>query len=119
MTDEKMTDKVQAAVPADTGMQPEEKSKIVYEGGGNLAGVQRKKGKGLILDDGRIEAMKEYLSPEELYQDLISRVRRYHPSDDISMIEKAYKLRLSLRIWNWIKKRLRPGSFMMWWKIPS
>ena len=92
MTDEKMTDKVQAAVPADTGMQPEEKSKIVYEGGGNLAGVQRKKGKGLILDDGRIEAMKEYLSPEELYQDLISRVRRYHPSDDISMIEKAYKI---------------------------
>lgn len=67
MTDEKMTDKVQAAVPADTVMQPEEKSKIVYEGGGNLAGVQRKKGKGLILDDGRIEAMKEYLSPEELY----------------------------------------------------
>ena len=92
MTDEKMTDKVQAAVPADTGMQPEEKSKIVYEGGGNLAGVQRKKGKGLILDDGRIEAMKENLSPEELYQDLISRVRRYHPSDDISMIEKAYKI---------------------------
>ena len=92
MTDEKMTDKVQAAVPADTVMQPEEKSKIVYEGGGNLAGVQRKKGKGLILDDGRIEAMKEYLSPEELYQDLISRVRRYHPSDDISMIEKAYKI---------------------------
>nr|WP_243003255.1 bifunctional (p)ppGpp synthetase/guanosine-3',5'-bis(diphosphate) 3'-pyrophosphohydrolase [Eisenbergiella porci] len=36
--------------------------------------------------------MKEYLSPEELYQDLISRVRRYHPSDDISMIEKAYKI---------------------------
>ena len=34
MTDEKMTDKVQAAVPADTVMQPEEKSKIVYEGGG-------------------------------------------------------------------------------------
>ena len=92
MTDEKMTDKVQAADPADTVMQPEEKSKIVYEGGGNLAGVQRKKGKGLILDDGRIEAMKEYLSPEELYQDLISRVRRYHPSDDISMIEKAYKI---------------------------
>ena len=45
-----------------------------------------------MLDDGRIEAMKEYLSPEELYQDLISRVRRYHPSDDISMIEKAYKI---------------------------
>ncbi len=46
----------------------------------------------LILDDGRIEAMKEFLSPEELYQDLIARVQKYHPSDDISLIEKAYKI---------------------------
>lgn len=44
----------------------------------------------LILDDGRIEAMDEYLSPEELYRDLIERVQKYHPSDDISLIEKAY-----------------------------
>ena len=46
----------------------------------------------LILDDGRIESMEEYLSPEELYQDLIKRVQIYHPSDDISMIEKAYHI---------------------------
>lgn len=46
----------------------------------------------LILDDGHIEAMDEYLSPEELYQDLIERVQKYHPSDDISLIEKAYKV---------------------------
>ena len=92
MTDEKITDKVQAVAPTETAVLPEEKSKIVYEGGGSLARGQRKKGRGLVLDDGRIEAMKEYLSPEELYQDLISRVRRYHPSDDISMIEKAYKI---------------------------
>ncbi|MDD3416490.1 MAG: bifunctional (p)ppGpp synthetase/guanosine-3',5'-bis(diphosphate) 3'-pyrophosphohydrolase [Lachnospiraceae bacterium] len=46
----------------------------------------------LILDDGRIQAMKEYMSPEELYQDLIVRVQKYHPSDDTSMIEKAYKI---------------------------
>ena len=44
----------------------------------------------IILDDGRIEALKEYLSPKELYDDLISRVKKYHPSDDISLIEKAY-----------------------------
>ncbi|MCR5221717.1 MAG: HD domain-containing protein, partial [Lachnospiraceae bacterium] len=44
----------------------------------------------LILDDGRIEAMDEHLSPEELYRDLIERVQKYHPSDDISLIEKAY-----------------------------
>lgn len=46
--------------------------------------------KDVIFDDGRIEALKEYLSPEELYQDLITRVQKYHPSDDISLIEKAY-----------------------------
>ncbi len=48
--------------------------------------------KEIVFDDGRIEAMKEFLSPEELYQDLIERVRKYHPSDDISLIEKAYRV---------------------------
>ncbi len=48
--------------------------------------------KELVIDDGRIEAVQEHLSPEELYRDLISRVQKYHPSDDISLIEKAYKL---------------------------
>lgn len=46
----------------------------------------------LVLDDGRIEAIREFTSPEDLYQDLIERVRKYHPSDDISMIEKAYNI---------------------------
>ena len=46
----------------------------------------------LILDDGRIEAMDEHKSPEALYQDLILRVQKYHPSDDISLIEKAYRI---------------------------
>lgn len=47
--------------------------------------------KEIVFDDGRIEAIQEYQSPEQLYQDLISRVRKYHPSDDISLIEKAYQ----------------------------
>ena len=44
----------------------------------------------LVIDDGRIEAIEEFQSPEQLYRDLILRVRKYHPSDDISLIEKAY-----------------------------
>lgn len=44
------------------------------------------------LDDGHIEKLAEYLSPEDLYKDLIERVRKYHPSDDISLIEKAYRV---------------------------
>ncbi len=46
----------------------------------------------LVFDDGRIESLGEFISPEELFKDLISRVRKYHPSDDISMIEKAYRI---------------------------
>ncbi len=45
----------------------------------------------VIIDDGRIESIEEFQSPEALYQDLISRVKKYHPSDDISLIEKAYQ----------------------------
>ena len=47
---------------------------------------------GIVFDDGRIESLAEFLPPEELYLDLIARVRKYHPSDDISLIEKAYEV---------------------------
>ena len=40
--------------------------------------------------DASVKAMKDFTSPEELYQELIASVTKYHPSDDISMIEKAY-----------------------------
>lgn len=30
--------------------------------------------------------------PDEIYEKLINRIRSYHPSDDVSMVEKAYKL---------------------------
>ena len=45
----------------------------------------------VIIDDGRIESIEEFQTPETLYEELISRVRKYHPSDDISLIEKAYQ----------------------------
>ena len=57
--------------------------------------MTEEKGKGkqeVIFDDGRIESIEEFLSPEELFQDLIERVQKYHPSADISLIEKAYKI---------------------------
>ncbi len=46
----------------------------------------------VVFDDGRIEAIEEFQSPEALYQELITRVQKYHPSDDISLIEKAYEV---------------------------
>ena len=48
--------------------------------------------RGFGIDNGRIEELGEFLSPDVLHQDLIDRVRRYHPSDDLSLIEKAYHL---------------------------
>ena len=42
------------------------------------------------FDDGKIEAIEEFQSPDSLYEGLIQRVRKYHPSDDITLIEKAY-----------------------------
>lgn len=45
-----------------------------------------------MFDDGKPNKLKEGMAPEELYQVLINRVRFYHPSDDISLIEKAYQV---------------------------
>ena len=44
----------------------------------------------VVIDNGRIEDIAEFQAPEVLYEELIKRVMRYHPSDDISLIEKAY-----------------------------
>ena len=46
----------------------------------------------VIFDDGKINESHEFINPEELYQELIQCVQKYHPSDDISMIEKAYRI---------------------------
>ena len=42
--------------------------------------------------DQEIEAPADFTSPEVLYNELIAAIRKYHPSDDISMIEKAYQI---------------------------
>lgn len=46
--------------------------------------------KDIIFDDGKINGAQEFVNPDDLYQGLIQRVQKYHPSDDISMIAKAY-----------------------------
>jgi len=43
-----------------------------------------------VFEEEAMPLVQEYTSPEELYRDLISRVHKYHPSDDITLIEKAY-----------------------------
>ena len=44
------------------------------------------------ISDGNVKTMQDFTSPQELYDELIASVHRYHPSADISMIEKAYRI---------------------------
>ena len=39
-----------------------------------------------------IKETKDFTSPEALYEELIASIRRYHPSADISLVKKAYKV---------------------------
>ena len=43
-------------------------------------------------DTGSIRTIKEFVSPEELFDELIKSIHRYHPSADTSLVEKAYKV---------------------------
>ena len=50
-----------------------------------------------LTDNGRkaervLEAPADFTEPEILFDKLIAAIHRYHPSDDISQIEKAYRI---------------------------
>ena len=56
---------------------------------------QSKEGLDIKIDTGELETSTvpaDFINPEELYQKLIQMVQQYHPSDDIHLIEKAYKI---------------------------
>ena len=42
--------------------------------------------------DANVKKMSDFTSPEVLYEELLACVRKYHPSADLSMIEKAYRI---------------------------
>ena len=112
--------------------KPRDDLRIVENQPGNEPGTQRQSD---IENDEmkekldiELEAPASFTSPGRLYADLIKSIRRYHPSDDISMIEKAYQIakeahkaqkrksgepyiiipsvwRLFWQIWRWIRRR--------------
>ena len=91
----------------------------------------------VIFDDGKINQSQEFRNPDDLYRELIDHVRKYHPSDDISMIEKAYRVAYEAHknqfrksgepyiihplnvAWSWIRRPLWRGFSTTWWRIPS
>ena len=47
------------------------------------------------IDNGELATSmipEDFIEPEVLFQKLISMVKKYHPSDDVHLIEKAYKI---------------------------
>ena len=54
--------------------------------------VEKEKLESVKKADAAVKSMNDFTSPEVLYDELISSVKKYHPSTDISMIEKAYEV---------------------------
>ena len=54
--------------------------------------VEKEKLESVKRADAAVKTMHDFTSPEVLCKELINSVLKYHPSTDISMIEKAYKV---------------------------
>ena len=39
-----------------------------------------------------IRRMPDFIEPQELYKELIGSIKKYHPSTDITQVEKAYQI---------------------------
>ena len=101
-----------------------------------------KNGPEIKIDNGELATStipEDFTEPQVLYEKLIKMIRQYHPSDDISMIEKAYRIAYKAhdgqlrksgepyiihpvcvciwQSWSWTKKRSWPVCSMMWWRI--
>lgn len=75
-----------------SGTQRENDRKVVVR----LADMRSKEleemEKKVISQNTKLKSMEEFVSPENLYEELIASVQKYHPSTDISLIEKAYQV---------------------------
>mgnify|MGYP000962421625 CR=1 FL=1 len=58
----------------------------------NLDQVEKEKLESVKRADAAVKSMNDFTSPEVLYDELISSVKKYHPSTDLSLIDKAYQV---------------------------
>ncbi|MCI6005097.1 MAG: bifunctional (p)ppGpp synthetase/guanosine-3',5'-bis(diphosphate) 3'-pyrophosphohydrolase [Blautia sp.] len=54
--------------------------------------VEKEKLESVRKADAAVKSMNDFTSPDILYNELIASVKKYHPSTDISMIQKAYEV---------------------------
>ena len=61
-----------------------------------MSDIQSKEFEKLEADMSRpnrgVVATQDFVDPKVLYDELINRIQKYHPSTDISMIQKAYRI---------------------------
>ncbi len=85
-----MTEEVKAMAIADgTKLNRKDMVSVESENSRRLSDAERSQ---IRRADASAKTMEDFTSPEELYGELVAGIRKYHPSDDISMIEKAYKI---------------------------
>lgn len=58
----------------------------------NAAQTEQAKIDSVKRADAAVKSMHDFTAPEVLYEELIKSVRKYHPSTDISMIQRAYEI---------------------------
>ena len=46
----------------------------------------------MTLEAAKIKPIQDFVSPEQLHEELLNSIRKYHPSADISLVEKAFKV---------------------------
>ena len=56
------------------------------------AEMEKEKLESVRKADAAVKSVSDFTSPEVIYQELIASVKKYHPSTDISMIQKAYEV---------------------------
>ena len=54
--------------------------------------ISKDKDQNKTIDDISVKSIDDFTSPEEIYKELITSVNKYHPSADVSLIEKAYNI---------------------------
>ena len=65
--------------------------------------------------DAAVKSMHDFTSPEVLYNELIASIKKYHPSTDITMIQKAYETaREAHKDQKKVRGTLHYSSFMCW-----
>ena len=77
------------AMEAGTNLNSETHAPAEQQASRRLSDAERDQ---ILKADSSAKAMQDYTSPQELYGELVAGIRKYHPSEDLSMIDKAYRI---------------------------